>query len=153
MKNLRFVLVALMMVSVVAFAQQKQQPLKKQAPKQEQKQQVKKATPEQRATRQTETLANKLVLTAEQKASVNKAILDKINTLDQIKAKYQGNKSKERNTELKNTRIAFEQEMKTILTPEQYDKWYKAREARRSNKSNKNKKVKTAEPEETENIF
>ena len=152
MKNLRFVLVALMMVSVAAFAQQKQ-PVKKQAPKQEQKQQVKKATPEQRATRQTETLANKLQLTAEQKTSVNKAILDKINTLDQIKAKYQGNKSKERNAELKNTRIAFEQEMKTILTPEQFDKWYKAREARRSNRSNKNQKVKTAEPEESENIF
>jgi periplasmic protein CpxP/Spy len=155
MKKLRFVLVALMMVSITAFAQQKQQQ-KKQEPKQEQKQKVKKATPEQRATRQTETLAKKLLLTAEQKVSVNNAILSKINTLDQIKTKYKGNKSKERNTELKEARTAFEQDMKTILTPEQYEKWYKAHETKRLNNANNKKnnpKAKAVEPEETENIF
>jgi len=157
MKKLRFLLVALMMVSITAFAQEKQQQ-KKQEPKLEQKQKVKKATPEQRATRHTETLAKKLQLTAEQKVAVNNAILSKINTLDQIKTKYQGNKSKERNAEFKETRIAFEQDMKTILTPEQFEKWYKARETKRINNANnktnnKNPKAKAVEPEETENIF
>lgn len=148
MKKLKFALVALMMVSITAFAQQKNQ-----------KQKVKKATPEQRAMRQTETLAAKLLLNPEQKEKVNSTILSKINVLDQIKTKYQGVKSKERNAELKAARISYEQDMKNILTPEQFEKWYKPRKERmniQKNNNQKNPKVKTTkatEPEETEDIF
>lgn len=139
MKKLKFVFIALMMVSITSFAQQKQ---------------TKKATPEVRANRQTETLAKQLSLTADQKVAVNKSVLSRITTLDQIKKKYQGNKSKERNAEIREARIAFEQDMKNILTSEQFEKWYNAHKAKRVKKANKqDPKVKSVDTEENEDIF
>ena len=140
MKKLKFAFIALMMVSITAFAQQQKQ--------------TKKATPEVRATRQTETLAKQLSLTADQKVAVNKSVLSRITTLDQIKEKYQGNQSKERNAEIREARIAFEQDMKNILTSEQFEKWYTAHKAKRVKKENKqDPKAKSVDTEENENIF
>lgn len=141
MKRLGILFVAMIMVSSVAMAQ---------------KGKVKNETltPEQRATRQTNVLTKQLELTADQQVKIKEIIVEKIITLDKIKEKYQGNKSKERNAELKEVRISFQQNMKDILTPVQFEKWNKNRKEKALKaKAKKAKTTKPVEEEETDDIF
>ena len=88
----------------------------------EMKNQERKTTPEQKATRETEMLSQQLLLTPEQKAkvlelttgiSMKDDALRSNTTLapDQKKAAFQGNNNAKR------------EQMKIILTPEQYEKY------------------------------
>ena len=141
MKKLGILFIAMMMVSSIASAQ---------------KGKVKKEqlTPEQRATKQTEILTKQLELTPDQKTKIKQIIVDRIITIDKIKDKYKGEKSKERNAELKEQRISFQQSMKDILTPIQLEKWTKLRKDKAAKaKQNKAKAKAPAQEEESDDIF
>ncbi len=141
MKKLGILFIAMMMVSSIASAQ---------------KGKVKKEqlTPEQRATKQTEILTKQLELTPDQKTKIKEVITNKIITIDKIKDKYKGEKSKERNAELKEQRISFQQSMKDILTPIQLEKWTKLRKDKAAKaKQNKAKAKAPAQEEESDDIF
>lgn len=140
MKRLGILFVAMMMVSSVAMAQ---------------KGKVKKETltPEQRATRQTEVMTKQLALTAEQQTKIKQVIVDKIIALDKVKDKYQGNKSKERNDEIREIRNSYMQSLKDILTPEQYGKWHERNKAKREKIKKEKNTPKGGTEEESEDIF
>lgn len=141
MKKLGILFIAMMMVSSIASAQ---------------KGKVKKEqlTPEQRATKQTEILTKQLDLTPDQQVKIKEVITNKIITIDKIRDKYKGEKSKERNAELKEQRISFQQSMKDILTPIQLEKWTKLRKDKAAKaKQNKAKTKAPAQEEESDDIF
>lgn len=141
MKKLGILFIAMMMVSSIASAQ---------------KGKVKKEqlTPEQRATKQTEILTKQLDLTPDQQVKIKEVITNKIITIDKIRDKYKGEKSKERNAELKEQRISFQQSMKDILTPIQLEKWTKLRKDKAAKaKQNKAKAKAPAQEEESDDIF
>ena len=118
MNTLKTALLSLGLLSGIAsFAQEKPA-----ASPHEMKNQERKITPEQKATRETEMLSQQLLLTPEQKAKVlelNTGITMKDEALrsntalapDQKKAAFQGNNNAKR------------EQMKIILTPEQYEKY------------------------------
>ena len=112
-----------------------------------------KKTPEQKAKKQTEILNNQLNLTGDQQTKIYPLLLSNITQIDAIKAKYGDNRSKERNKELRDLKIKFTEELKTILTADQYDKWNKEREAKvfkaKEDRKNKNSSTET----QPENIY
>ena len=67
-------------------------------------------------------LAKKLVLTPEQKQSMYTLILDRINKVEPIRAKYTADK-KGMHKELKPIMEDFNSKVKALLTPEQATKW------------------------------
>ncbi len=141
MKKFGILFIAIMMVSSFAMAQ---------------KGNVKKVqlTPEQRATKQTEILTKQLYLTPDQQVKIKEVITNRIITIDKIRDKYKGEKSKERNAELKEQRISFQQSMKDILTPIQLEKWTKLRKDKAAKaKQNKAKAKAPAQEEESDDIF
>lgn len=140
MKRLGILFVAMMMITSVAMAQ------KGKAKKET-------LTPEQRAARQTEVMTKQLALTAEQQTKVKQIIAEKIVLLDAIKTKYQGNKSKERNDEIREVRNSYMQSLKNILTPEQFGKWHERNKAKREKIKKENKTPKGGTEEESEDIF
>lgn len=139
MKNLGILMVAFFMVATSAFGQKKSVQL----------------TPEQRATKQTTLLTKQLSLTADQATKINKAILDRIVGIDQIKTKYQGQKSKERNAEIREMRISYLQVMKNVLDGPQFDTWHKSYKNKIGKPAKKNVKIqsKAVAEDEVENFF
>lgn len=139
MKNLGILMVAFFMVATSAFAQKKSVQL----------------TPEKRATNQTTLLTKQLSLTADQATKINNAILDRIVGIDLIKAKYQGQKSQERNAEIRVLRISYMQEMKNVLDGPQFDTWHKSHMTKMGKTANKNAKIqsKVVAEDEVEDFF
>lgn len=117
------------------------------------------ASPEMRAKRQTANLTKELLLSTDQQTKVYDLILARMNSLSQVKAKYKGavKEKEQRKTELKAVRDNYEQGMKATLSPEQFEKWSKARaekikKAKSKVKANAKKAVKekVEEVDETE---
>ncbi len=98
-------------------------------------------TPEDRAKEETDRLTTQLSLTSDQGVKVYNIVLERIKQIDVVLKKYMGNltqeQSKARGKELQTIRNTFETKLKTILTPQQYDKWVKEKNNR------KDKEVKT----------
>jgi hypothetical protein len=112
-----------------------------------------KKTPEQKAKKQTEIINNQLNLTGDQQTKIYPLLLSNITQIDAIKAKYGDNRSKERNKELRDLKIKFTEELKTILTADQYDKWNKEREAKvLKAKEDRKNNITPTEPQ-PENIY
>ena len=80
-----------------------------------------KKTTEQRAQKQMETLNAEIGLTPEQKPKVYDLFLAKVKKADEINTKYKGESEKEAiDKELVANRKQTHQNLKTVLTPEQF---------------------------------
>ena len=77
-----------------------------------------KRAPEERAAKRIEMMKKSLGLTDEQAAKVQEAQKQLFEDMKQIRAKGEGNRE-----EMKTKRDAFEAQLKTILTSEQYQKF------------------------------
>lgn len=114
----------------------------------------KKISPEERAVKQTERMTKHLELNADQQAKV-KAIHVKYNKEMKAKgeeARTKAKKDKEtRRAEMKKKHEAKEAELKSVLTPEQYEKWQikqkdnkkgeRKHKVKKGNEKNKERKV------------
>jgi hypothetical protein len=79
-------------------------------------------TPEERATMRAEKLQTALELSDEQTKKVEAAILVKMTSAKEIRAKHKEDKEAMKK-EMRPVRDAFQASMKEILTTEQYTKW------------------------------
>ncbi|MBC7696425.1 MAG: hypothetical protein H7141_13375 [Burkholderiales bacterium] len=80
-----------------------------------------KKTPEQRAQKQMETLSTEVNLTPEQKPKVYDLFLTKVKKADEINEKYKTQpKDEAKNKELVANRKQTHQNLKVVLTPEQF---------------------------------
>ncbi len=138
MKKFGILLVSMMMITAVAFAQKGK--VKKES-----------LTPDARASRNIEVMKKQLSLTDDQQVKIKQIILEKMVQLDAVKTKYQGNKTKERNQEIRDIRNNYMQSLKIILTPEQYGKWHDGNKIKKQ-KFKAGKKSGDVE-EENEDIF
>jgi len=82
-----------------------------------------KMTAEQRAEKQVEGLSSEITLTPEQKPKVYDLMLAKVKKADEIRTKYKDQpQSEERAKELAANRKQMHQNLKSVLTPEQFEK-------------------------------
>ncbi len=92
-----------------------------------------KATPEQKAHKQSERMEKELALSADQKTKVYAALLNKNQKAQEIRKKYP--KGTADNTtkkeEMKLVRKTFTDEMSSILSAEQQNKWKEYREKKK----------------------
>jgi protein CpxP len=90
---------------------------------------AKERTPEQRADMHVKKMTQDLSLTSDQVPKVKALMLDKIQKMDAIKAKYSNSTDKKAmHQEMKAMHDQKETELKAILTPEQYTKHVQMRE-------------------------
>jgi Spy/CpxP family protein refolding chaperone len=108
MKNL--IITALLVIGLSAFAQEsKEKPSRSE---------MEKLTPEQRAEKHLKKLTSDLNLNEKQQEEVKKIIAEQSVKRESLKTER-----KERQTQMKEERTALHEKMKTILTPEQFEKW------------------------------
>jgi protein CpxP len=113
MKHLLFSL--LLIATAPAFAQQGNPPQQKTEQRQAQ-------TPEQKATSTAKHMEKTLGLSADQKTKVYDIALLRAQKMDGLKNKPTTDKT-ERHAEMKSIQTAFDDKLKSILTPEQFSKW------------------------------
>ncbi|HEV7231688.1 MAG TPA: hypothetical protein VGO45_10195 [Bacteroidia bacterium] len=113
MKHLLFSI--LLAASAPAFAQQGNPPQQNTAQRQPQ-------TPEQKAASSAKHMEKTLGLSADQKTKVYDLALLRAQKMDELKTKPTTDKT-QRHTEMKSIQTAFDDNLKTILTPDQYTKW------------------------------
>ncbi|MFN8153587.1 MAG: hypothetical protein U0Y08_04770 [Bacteroidia bacterium] len=128
---LKLFLIAGLILSAAGVNAQNQRPAKRTPP-----------TPEVRAERRTAMLKDKLLLTEEQKTKVYDALLkfEKSRVTDQ--------------QQIKANREAYEAELRTILTPEQLEKYEAMREERKAEikkKAEENRNQEKLKQEKTDN--
>lgn len=141
----KLVLIAIALMTVQAFAQQKKEGTKERA------QMMRNLSPEDAATMQTKRLTLHLDLNEKQQAEVKEMLLANAKArkakMEEMKAKKEKGElqkpTKEERIKMANARldqqIAMKTKMKEILNDEQYDKWEKA-QARMANRGNEKKR-------------
>ena len=116
-------------------------------------------TIEQRAENQAQKLNKQLLLSPEQYTNVHELILANLKQIDYLNKEMKNKQGEESQTYRKNTlrklRFGFEQEMKSILNPQQFEKWQKIRAKRVKTVKENTKDKKNAKTEviETDDIF
>lgn len=86
---------------------------------------------EKRAQKQAQSLKKKLSLTSEQYGKIYELVHDNIQQIDLLKEEMKTKHGEEgqvyHSKSLRKLRLEFEKEMKSILNPEQFEKWQKKR--------------------------
>lgn len=116
MKKLILLAVCFLVVTTSVNAQESPQPPKSEKPGREKKK------PEQRAQKQMEILNDEVNLTPEQKPKVYDLFLTKVKKADEINEKYKDKpKDESKNKELVANRKQTHQQLKAVLTVEQFE--------------------------------
>jgi protein CpxP len=120
---------------------------------------AKEVTIEQRAENQAQKLNKQLLLSPEQYTKVHELVLAHLKQIDYLKKEMKNKQGEESQNYRKNTlrklRLGFEQEMKSVLNPQQFEKWEKirAKKVKTVKENTKDKKKAKTEIVETEDIF
>ena len=142
----KLILVAILVVGITAFAQEKEGIRAKKE----------KLTTEQKVDFQVKKLSKDLNLTVEQTKSVQDLVTNQVKKREAKRAEMKEIKEKklaEMKAEMEKEQAAVSADMKKILTPEQFAKWEKIREEKKENFKEKllkrREKIKTKELLET----
>lgn len=100
-----------------------------------------KHTPEQIATIQSTRFVKRLGINETQRREVYDLTLEKVTNAREIRVKMSGDKTAMR-TELNKNMVAYNDRLKTLLTPEQYDKLEKLREIEKQKRMEKRQQMK-----------
>jgi Spy/CpxP family protein refolding chaperone len=102
------------------------------------KHRMEKLTPEQRSEKHLKKMTSELGLNSKQQEQISKIIAEQNSKKEAMKAKHEANKDihvkptlEDRQTfkkQMKEEKAVMEGKMKTILTPEQYEKWLAGKE-------------------------
>ena len=113
----------------------------------------------QRAENQAKKLEKQLLLSPEQYSQVHELVLDNLKQLENLKFEMANKHGEEaqiyKKTKLRKLRLGFENEMKGILNPHQFEKWQKMRAKKVKTIKEKTEDKSKAKTEiiETEDIF
>lgn len=88
-------------------------------------------TPEERADRQTQALVKQLGLSAEQEPKVESILLAQLSDMQALNQKYPAGNRRGIGPELKATKAKYDEQLKAVLTPEQFAKLEQLRQERR----------------------
>ncbi len=114
---------------------------------------------EQRAVKQANNLKKQLLLSAEQFTKVHDLVLANLKQLEVLKEEMKNKQGQEgqvyRKNVLRKLRLGFEQDMKSVLNPQQFEKWKKIRAKKMKTVKHKaaDKKKEKIEIVESEDIF